>query len=130
MKILKSRTVLGVICIVASLLDVYKRQIVTWICLCYIENCIIQCQSNRLYVFVCISYFHAFSRHGNSILKIQGGKIMASCEICGEEMLNRVGCTVGICDCNGKSYPRIDVYKRQGWNRLLLFLPSIREASR
>lgn len=32
---------------------------------------------------------------------------MASCEICGEEMLNRVGCKVGICDCNGKSYPRI-----------------------
>ena len=22
-------------------------------------------------------------------------------------MLNRVGCKVGICDCNGKSYPRI-----------------------
>ena len=32
---------------------------------------------------------------------------MAICEICGGEMLERVGCKIGICDCNGKSYPRI-----------------------
>lgn len=32
---------------------------------------------------------------------------MAICKICGGEMLERVGCKIGICNCNGKSYPRI-----------------------
>ena len=32
---------------------------------------------------------------------------MAICKICGGEMLEHVGCKIGICNCNGKSYPRI-----------------------
>ena len=32
---------------------------------------------------------------------------MAICEICGKEMLERVSCKIGICNCDGKSYPRI-----------------------
>ena len=47
------------------------RKIVAWNCLCVIKIASFSVKVIGLHVFVCISYFHAFSRR-NPILKTQG----------------------------------------------------------